>query len=253
MSAFSQKRFLNFHFVVLLVIAVLLVTSAPYGVRAQEEDAAAADENAEPNSPYQNFYDVAKHAQNNIDSLNNAMRVLMDIEKESSDVKLKPLYRDRAYLIAKVPFFWKQVFENHPHHARWLSRADRHALKFVRRVNVEAMTVSKFNISFEMQSNTFFEETVLWRVVDEGRDTRDEVSSEPRSSGATVAEAMRSTSGGDDVDSAAASSSSYEIEDFKLFRYFSREVQESGIGEVITHMILYDVWLDPVAHYFQKE
>jgi hypothetical protein len=75
----------------------------------------------------------------------------------------KPLFQIRNQLIAKIPNFWINTFENHPKISQLIHEDEEECLHFLSKLEVEVLEdiKSDFKIKFYFENNPFFENDLL--------------------------------------------------------------------------------------------
>ncbi|KAL8123544.1 NAP1-related protein 2-like isoform X2 [Apium graveolens] len=111
--------------------------------------------------------------QEEIDKINEeVVEKILEINQKYSEVR-KPIYDKREDIINSIPDFWLTAFMSHPHLCELLNEEDQKIFKYLSSLEVEEFkdVQSGYSISFNFNSNPFFEDSKLTKsftFLDEG-------------------------------------------------------------------------------------
>eukprot|EP00759_Apiculatamorpha_spiralis_P043865 PhF_6_TR41031/c0_g1_i1/m.62151/K11290/SET, TAF1, I2PP2A; template-activating factor I len=196
---------------------------------------------------------VAKKAQNMIDGYNDRFRVHMERKNNEMEKKLAKYFEERAQQIAAIPNFWMDAFLRHPDRSNWLSPMDKKLLENLKSLHVARVhsikhhTAYRIEMTFPDSANDVVRPQKLWRIF--------YADQEPLHEDSHLHKRPGEDEDGDGSDRASGFYSSIaETTDFKLFQFFSKDVEENTpTMSMIGHMLAFDMWTDPTVHYFQED
>jgi template-activating factor I len=169
---------------------------------------------------------AAKQAQERVEKVTEDMyQKLADVEKEYR-LKRRPLLKERATAVAKVPEFWKKTIMNHPSHRNWLTDADVAALEHLEDIDITDLDDQfdgHYKITATFKENPLFKGTTVWRNVPTNPDTKE-------------------TSGVQWVGQAGQGP-------YTFMAFFDGTLADHGMVSEVAHAIRYDIYVNPFPYF----
>lgn len=188
--------------------------------------------------------------QEDLDKINDeVVEKILKINQQYSEVR-KPIYDKREDIIKTIPDFWLTAFMSHPLLCGLLSEEDQKIFKYLSSLEVEEFkdAQSGYSISFNFNSNPFFEDSKLTKsftFLDEG----------PTKVTATKIKWKDGKGLPNGVAHDKKGNKRPHEEDESFFSWFSETHQEDDIDEIddeIADAIKDDLWPNPLT-YFNNE
>jgi len=167
---------------------------------------------------------AARTAQERVEHMSSEMYTkLADIEREYR-LKRRPLVKERAEAIRKIPGFWNKSILNHPSRRNWVTESDIACLNFLDDIEITELDDNydgHYKITLSFRENPIFRDTQIWRQVPSQHEQQE-------------------TSG---VQWKA------KTEPYTLMGFFDGTVTDQGMISEIAHAIRYEVFVNPFPYY----
>ncbi|KAG5230016.1 NAP1-related protein [Salix suchowensis] len=109
------------------------------------------------------FIEKLQEIQDDLEKINEeASDKVLEVEQKYNEIR-KPVYDNRNEIIKSIPDFWLTAFLSHPALGTLLSEEDQKVFKYLSSLEVEDTkdVKSGYSITFNFESNPYFEETKL--------------------------------------------------------------------------------------------